>query len=83
MIEKHEVSVLMKSVGQVVKDYVSRATDPIKSALGDVERQVGALKSEPKPKDGRDADPEMVRAAVHGELAAFADAFAKGLQTLP
>lgn len=67
MIEKHEIDALMQAVGRVVKGHIQSAIDPVKYAVGDVEKRLDAIPAaQPgeKGEPGKNADPEFVKSEV-------------------
>jgi len=64
-MEKPDVSALAQQMIEAVRGFVAKARSEVEAAFGEriavLEGKIAAL---PVPKDGKDADPEMVRAEV-------------------
>lgn len=52
----------------VVRDYVSRSVGAIADQVAALDRRITEL---PTPKDGKDADPEVIKAAIEAAVAAI------------
>lgn len=61
----NDISVLMKGLAPVIRDYTAEVSAPILTRLEALEKRLDAL---PKPKDGKDADPEAVAETVMEQL---------------
>lgn len=70
MIEKHDVSILMRAVARTVQKFFREAIAPIAEELRSLRNEVDRLRMLPKPKDGtpgkdgRDVDMQEVRSMV-------------------
>lgn len=71
MLKQAEVSALMKSVADVVREFVSRSVDPITQRMDEIDARVKAIPAGKDGKDGKDATEDC-------EL--LVDVFVKGLQ---
>lgn len=61
-------SAVAAEVVKTVREYVAKATEPLLAQIADLQAQIKSL---PVPKDGKDADPEQVKAMVDAAIAAF------------
>mgnify|MGYP001241891728 CR=1 FL=1 len=73
-----EIQVLVAGVAPVVRDLIDKATAPLAAENNTLLARLDVLEkrldSAPRPKDGKDADPEGVAALVHDRIKGQLDA---------
>jgi hypothetical protein len=79
MIDKQERGALLKAVASVIREYIAPAIASLSSLSGRMDAlEMDALKQQlraiPQGKDGKDADPEQMRAAIVIEVAKAVEA---------